>query len=515
MALTAEEKNMVCPRLINFDRFAYTRKNINISNVSYECKHKRRNGGMCNAKLQFNRCTFSGKVDFDNKIAAGQHLRRCYSLNGMKPPLIVHDEDGDSSKENVHPNRLPMVSSSESSNNLIEKHVDKRIRVTDVTEEMKNYADELATTSLTIQPAKIWEQTKANMDEEYPNGWTGVKKTSITARVPKIRSQMNGGDAFCTLQNSTYALMTDTDRPFLQHNGVYPNFKTPGTFERILVFGNPSHFGLLQLTNLDIYIDATFDCCPCPFYQCLIVMAFHQETNVYVPLLYILMTSKTQELYCHALNHVVSLSDWKLHVNSYTSDFELAIMNSCKLIFGRESFHIGCLFHLKQAWRRHLITKLGFLAEEVALAMKVGVLDLLCIIPPNEIREFGIPFVRLIVEEDLSAAAIAKWDIFWIYFDKQWMSKVDNWNICNEDGSYKKFMNRTNNGLESYNRRFNGLFTKLHPSLIEFAEIVEKESRYYATKLDDIRHGKENRPKYAEKTIPNIPAEYTAYKQNR
>ena len=92
MALTAEEKNMVCPRLINFDRFAYTRKNINISNVSYECKHKRRDGGMCNAKLQFNRCTFSGKIDFDNKIAVGQHLQRCYSLNGMKPPLIVHDD---------------------------------------------------------------------------------------------------------------------------------------------------------------------------------------------------------------------------------------------------------------------------------------------------------------------------------------------------------------------------------------------------------------------------------------
>jgi hypothetical protein len=29
-------------------------------------------------------------------------------------------------------------------------------------------------------------------------------------------------------------------------------------------------------------------------------------------------------------------------------------------------------------------------------------------------------------------------------------------------------MNRTNNGLERYNRRFNSLFNKHHPSLIEF-----------------------------------------------
>ena len=51
-------------------------------------------------------------------------------------------------------------------------------------------------------------------------------------------------------------------------------------------------------------------------------------------------------------------------------------------------------------------------------------------------------------------------------------------------------------------------------SLIEFVEIVEKESRYYATKLADIRLGIENIPKYAEKTIPIIPDEYTDFKQN-
>ena len=40
------------------------------------------------------------------------------------------------------------------------------------------------------------------------------------------------------------------------------------------------------------------------------------------------------------------------------------------------------------------------------------------------------------------------------------------------------------------------------------------ESRYYATKLADIRQGRESIPKYAEKIIPIIPDEYTDYKQN-
>ena len=355
-------------------------------------------------------------------------------------------------------------------------YIDKRSRVTEVSEELKAYIDELAMIFLTFPPAKIWEKAKARMDKEYPDGgWTGLQKTSVTGRVPKICNQMNGGDAFRTLENSTYALMTDIKRSFLQHHGIYPDPKKPGSYDRILVFGNPSHFGLLELTNLDLYIDATFDCCPKPFYQCLIVMIYLQETKVYLPVLYILMTSKKQELYCHALNHVVSLSNWHLNVNSYTTDFKIAIMNSCRIIFCATSFHVGCFFHLKQAWRRYLISKIGFLAEEIAYAMKAGVLDLLCIIPQDEIREIGIPFVRLLIEEDLSAAAIEKWDRFWEYFDKQWMTKIDSWNICGEDNKYKNFMNRTNNGLERYNRQFNGLFNKHHPSLIEFAEIVEKE----------------------------------------
>jgi len=121
-----------------------------------------------------------------------------------------------------------------------------------------------------------------------------------------------------------------------------------------------------------------------------------------------------------------------------------------------EGFHVGCLFHLKQAWRRYLITKLGFLAEQIKLAMMVGVLDLLCMIPQDEVEDFGIPYVRSVIEYGLSKAEIKKWDLFWEYFTKTWISILDSWNICLEDGSYKNLMNRTNNGLERGISRLQG-----------------------------------------------------------
>ena len=69
---------------------------------------------------------------------------------------------------------------------------------------------------------------------------------------------------------------------------------------------------------------------------------------------------------------------------------------------------------------------------------KLGFLDLLCMIPQDEVE----------IEDGLSKAEIKKWDLFWEYFTKTWISILDSWNICLEDGSYKNLMNRTNNGLE-------------------------------------------------------------------
>jgi hypothetical protein len=50
-------------------------------------------------------------------------------------------------------------------------------------------------------------------------------------------------------------------------------------------------------------------------------------------------------------------------------------------------------------------------------------------------------------------------------------------------------VNRTNNALESYNHQFNHLFPKI-PTLIEFVQLVEQETRDRAEKLDIIRIGK-------------------------
>jgi hypothetical protein len=70
----------------------------------------------------------------------------------------------------------------------------------------------------------------------------------------------------------------------------------------------------------------------------------------------------------------------------------LGLINSIKTVFPKAKL-LGCLFHVKQAWRRKML-KLAISREEISFFMKPGRLDVLTLIPRDEIETTGIPYVR-------------------------------------------------------------------------------------------------------------------------
>ena len=107
----------------------------------------------------------------------------------------------------------------------------------------------------------------------------------------------------------------------------------------------------------------------------------------------------------------------------------------------------------------------------MGMAMTKFVLDVLTVIPPNEILSRGIPYVKSIIDKELVKQVDKnKWKSFWeMYFIKFWMSSeifISCWNIYSEDDSHLDFQNRTNNALERYNRTLNDKFSSPHPSLL-------------------------------------------------
>jgi hypothetical protein len=107
----------------------------------------------------------------------------------------------------------------------------------------------------------------------------------------------------------------------------------------------------------------------------------------------------------------------------------------------------------------------------------------------DEIVPFGIPYLCWTLEVGINEWEIKGWDILWIYFQRQWIPLIPNWNVCIDDGTILTTVNHTNNALEHYNRRLNKLFNK-KPSMIEFVLVVEEGSCHQSQKLHDIKTGR-------------------------
>lgn len=76
-------------------------------------------------------------------------------------------------------------------------------------------------------------------------------------------------------------------------------------------------------------------------------------------------------------------------------DFEPAFFESGKTAFPGMLL-IGCLFHFKKADREKM-EKLGIPDNEIKIAMEWGALDLLNVLPQNELKEKVVTFVKVML----------------------------------------------------------------------------------------------------------------------
>ena len=200
------------------------------------------------------------------------------------------------------------------------------------------------------------------------------------------------------------------------------------------------------------------------------------------------MTNKSQKMYRNALEWVFKLSGRRINPKTVTCDFEQALMNAVAGIFPFSKI-IGCFFHWKQAIRRKLASlKMTNEKEIIDRAMVKNSMDILTVIPVNEIKKKGISFVKdnlkdAILEDNDSE----KMDKFWNYFEKYWMSSqkmIDSWNISNFKGN-KNVLKRTNNGLERYNLTMKKLFKSGTPSFAQFVNTMRQESEDQQKKAEN------------------------------
>jgi hypothetical protein len=302
------------------------------------------------------------------------------------------------------------------------------------------------------------------------------------------------------------------ERLFLQFN---TSVNIDQKLQKLVGFGHPDLIHNLKYGPVHLFVDCTFSCVPKGFSQCLIMMAHDKSTSMYVPTFYVLMQTKKEVAYKHAFRMCAAATDDTMDIITATCDFERGMINALKDKFKKPI--IGCEFHWKQAIRRKLL-ELNVSREKIStLVDATGLLNLLTVIPIDEIENKGIPYIREHFNEGQDKP---KFDTFWKYFVSTWMTQYnpEDWNVHgrnNVDATSDGFiLNRTNNPLERFNRKLNGCFPNRHPTVVQFVMGIKKLSLSYVQELSNIRRGHSRPPVHQPATSHPIPSDYASFKSD-
>jgi hypothetical protein len=156
------------------------------------------------------------------------------------------------------------------------------------------------------------------------------------------------------------------------------------------------------------------------------------------------------------------------------------------------------------------LVDLRFPTNQIHEAISPGILDVLTVIPIDEIKSKGIPYVMSLVSRKGSAKL---WTQFWEYFTRTWMVTYSPtlWNVNAYIAKDAEMQNRTNNPIESYNRRAKQAFGS-HPTLVVFVKKAKEEAERFLKLMDDIAMHRRPPPPHADPVSLTVPAAYTAFR---
>lgn len=374
---------------------------------------------------------------------------------------------------------------------------------------MKTTVERLAIQT-TMTPMQVWEDVR----EQFLGDTTTHTARTLTLQqvvklVHRLRSEHFGNDIYARIESPPLVNVKNSDLYFYQfhHAWVDQSARPRPKLNRIVGWANPALMQLLHYENISLFVDGTFRIVPRSFKQCIVIMVYDRGSKLYVPVFFILATSKSSDTYWNSLQFVSNACGVKLKPKEVVCDFERALITAVGDWFDGVRI-IGCLFHFKQAVRRRM-KKERLPEPEVKIAMERGVLDVLTVLEHERIPQ-GIKWVKKKIrdrcEEEGHAYSRVKWNSFWRYFQRTWIDMFPPkfWNIHDVLHSA---VARTNNALERCNRKLNDAFPTPHPSLPRFIQTIEEVSRQYVNLRNDTAAGRSRTPQRERFVAPKAPSD--------
>lgn len=249
-----------------------------------------------------------------------------------------------------------------------------------------------------------------------------------------------------------------------------------------LLFASPAQ--LLQLSSAEsVYIDGTFRTVPRLFYQ--LFTLFISVQNFVFPVLFVLMTKKSTDLYRRVFEKVHALTP-AFAPNHVMGDYEDASVRAVKDVFGPNISVNGCWFHFAQSIvRKAKRLGLNVAFKEDGITRKC--IRAACALPL--LTAEAIPGALT----DITALAgtaqgegLAKLLTLCDYVRHRWVEKAS---VGPTRMSVADRSDRTNNGVESFHAAFAKRVKVAHPNLFTFLAHLRNTSKDTISEITRLTSG--------------------------
>lgn len=279
-------------------------------------------------------------------------------------------------------------------------------------------------------------------------------------------------EADAAVRSSRYAQLSDGE--------FYRGLAEAGENGSALVFASDAQLELLRCAT-QIYFDATFKVVPTIYYQ--LFTLFVPFADSAFPVLYALMSRKTQALYVKVFQKVLDLVP-EFAPTCAMADFEEASVAAFQQVFPAASA-VGCWFHYAQSLikRTNKIGLKDVYGRNADVNMIVHCLMSLPLLPPTDITD-AMADIQEHVNDDSPHANQLRQLIS--YVRRQWINKRS---VGPERLSVRDNHSRTNNVLESYHAALRRRIKVSHPNLYSFLAHLQQATTDQMNDVARIRNG--------------------------
>jgi hypothetical protein len=216
----------------------------------------------------------------------------------------------------------------------------------DITRAMQEAVDSLSLGNLATKALQIWQI----VDEQFYQGdaveaLRGLTQQQVLGRVYRVRTWHFGGDTHGRIEVPPLSWVHGQPLNFFQFHQI-TNVNSESVPQRIIDWAIPHLIALLKYTGTTVFVDGTFRSVPRGFKQCVIMMVHDWASGFYVPVFYVMTTSRTSDTYWDVFHQLIRAIDQQLEPAEIVCDFEAGLIRAVQVQFPNADV-IGCLFHFK------------------------------------------------------------------------------------------------------------------------------------------------------------------------